>query len=228
MSEIYADLEQTFYGQELEANVRFGTFKPDFVTNEEWCEMLGDDVNNYRHMEFTAGITAWYIEQSELLGHPFTQEEQDTLMLTAYTHDFAEAIDGDVPDPEKDTSEQAKALERFSHFAVAQYVAAEDTTDLVMDVTQGKHDLSDHFRAIEVIGYLTSGIKAGDVMMEINKWRRHFGYTGTQADILFMHLDRMNDEVVTIETARLFEKFYQLPVVNKMMKEGREAIGWVD
>lgn len=213
MSEIYRDLGETYFGQELEANVRFARFKPDFVTNEQWCTMLGDDVNNYRHMEFTAGITAWYIYTAEELGHPFTEEEKDTLMLTAWTHDFAEAIDGDIPDPNKDHSEVAQSLERLSQFVVMQYVGAEDTVDVVMDVTQGKHPLSEHFRAIEHIGYGITGERAGAVMLDIQNWMDWFGYSEDEGDYLFHRLAWLNDEVTTHAYEDLRKDFIHLPVV---------------
>jgi hypothetical protein len=221
--QIYKSLANNEYGHTLNNEVRFGRFKPDFITNAQWVEMLGQDVNNLEHMEFTAGLTAWYIYRAKELGDPFTKEQENTLMTTAWTHDFAEAIDGDVADPDKDHSSESKRLERLSFFTVAKSVDAGHLTNLVMDVTQGKHELSRHFRAIEVIGYATTGERAGEVMVDIENWKDWYGLTDDQANALFNNLEWLNNEVVSSAIENLHDNYRDLPVVEDFLNYGIRA-----
>ena len=200
MSDIHASLGETEYGQTLSDNVRFGRFKPDEIPNQEWIEALGPDVDNYKHMEYTANLAAWYIYEADRLGVPLSEEDQKLLILTAYVHDFAEAIDGDVPDPYKDHSDDAKAKEKRSFITVARTVVEDPEAlgALVFPVMYGGSPLARDFRAIEIIGYAETAKQAGKVTGEA------YG--------------KLYDEVLPNSLAML-EEYKDLKVVNNYLKE---------
>lgn len=219
MSELYHALGNTDYGDTLRDNIRFGSFKPDFLENWQWAEILGQDVNNLEHMEHTAGLTAWYIFEADRLGVPFSQVDQDILMTTAYTHDFAEAIDGDVPDPLKKTDDDTKRQERNSFYLVASAVTdyPDNLTELVMDVTQGRHRLSRDFRAIEIIGYIETGKKAGEVAHRMGEIQHKYDFDLPHLRKLYLSLLHLHDAVIAKDLTKLEKDFSDLPVVRSYL-----------
>lgn len=219
MSELYHALGDTDYGEVLYENVRFSRFKPDWLENWMWCEMLGQDVNNYEHMEYTAGITAWYIYEAERLGTPFSKDDQDLLITTAFVHDFAEAIDGDIPDPEKKNDDAEKSQERRSFEAVASSVTddPEGLANYVLPVIQGSHRLSRDFRAIEIIGYNETGEQAGYLASHMGEIQYKYDFDLRHLSDLFFNLRRLNEEVVSSCIDKLGTQFNDLPVVREYL-----------
>lgn len=219
MSEIYSALGDTEYGQILQGNVRFERFKPDCITNEVWVDVLGDDVNNLRHMQHTANITAWYIFEAESLGVPFTEEEQDLLMTTAFVHDFAEAIDGDVADPDKVDSDEVRDRELRSFVEVASSVTQypELLADRVLPVMQGTHPLSRHFRAIEHIGYDQTAWEADYQSHQMGRIQRKHELSFPALHDLY-HALRTLHEVVHPASLRDLASFADLPVIEKYIR----------
>lgn len=217
--QLYRDLGQNEYGQILQDNVRFGRFKPDDIDNETWVHVLGKDVNNLEHMEHTAGITAWYIFESERLGYPMRREDQATLMMTAWTHDFAEAIDGDIPDPHKVHSEEEHAKERRSWLRVMGSVSS--TPELmgvaIFPVMFGEVDIARDFRAIEVIGYHDTALKAREQAhaMELDK-KAPDQITPEEAS-LYLALVKLYIEVAPNSVKQL-KQFKDLPVVAEYLR----------
>lgn len=218
MSELYAALGDTEYGQTLQDNIRFGSFKPQWLENWAWTEMLGPDVNNLEHMEHTAVLTGWYLLEAERLGYPFSDEDEAILMTTAYTHDFAEAIDGDISDPLKKHDDEAYDKERASFEAVASSVTdnPEELTTLVMSVTQGRHRLSRDFRAIEIIGYIETARQAGLLAENMGAIQKKYGLEIWQLRDLFNSFVNLHTEVMNKDPARLAE-FGDLPVVRSYL-----------
>ena len=162
MSEFYAgELHERFrksdYGRHLEEQTRFNDFKPEWVGAELWCDTLGDDVNNLRHMPYTKGLAWEFCAQN--------RETKDTtrlLGLAAITHDWGEAVVGDIAMPSKTASDEDKEM-------VAWLDIAEDLLGIrgrelgaaVMPIIFGKGtELADRFRAIEYIGYTKTALKA--------------------------------------------------------------------
>lgn len=217
----YKALADTEYGEVLQNNVRFGRFKPSWLANELWVDMLGADVNNYEHMEYTAGITAWYIYEAERLGEPFSRENQSTLMMTAWTHDFAEAIDGDVPDPHKVHTEEQYEKERQSFLRVARSVCS--TPELmgvvVFPVLYGDIDLARHFRAIEIIGYAETAMKAGTYADRVRMFKKLYDFTPNEIKDVHIALGGLYREVLP-SAIRQLQEFKDLPVVRAYL-DGR-------
>src|SRR5690348_9689172 len=101
--ELYSTFAESHYGETLEAKTRFDVFKPDWATTELWCDVLGDDVNNLRHMAHTARIAEAFAQ-----GEDLSTDTTDLLLKTAATHDWGEAIIGDIPLPDKTDDDEAK------------------------------------------------------------------------------------------------------------------------
>jgi len=158
------------YGDVLKENVRWGSYKPEWMGKREWVHILGEDSCNYLHMGYMAGLTRQYIDRTVGWGYELSHEDRELLMDTAYIHDFAEAIDGDVPDTEKVFDKETFAQERTSLIKVLGSVATDAVflADRVLPVMQGKSVLAHHWRAIEVIGYAETAKKAGEQLNNLD------------------------------------------------------------
>lgn len=215
---LYTDLRQNEYGQALESNVRWGTFKPEWMSNGAWERLLGPDVNNYRHMRFMVGVTNEYLLEAENYDFGFTEEESDLLIATAYVHDFAEAIDGDIPDPEKVHTVQAYEAERASFIKVLGSVTdnPEEVSDLILPIMQGRSMLSVHWRCIEQLGYLKTTDRAGVQADRMNDVQEEFELSYRQAQELESQLVKMNLQAGTAIRKDL-EKFEWIPMVKALV-----------
>ncbi|MBI2013094.1 MAG: hypothetical protein HYS88_01460, partial [Candidatus Colwellbacteria bacterium] len=99
--EIYELFAGSSYGKILRQRVRYGPYKPEELSNEEWVKILGPDVNNLEHLKTTLAITNDFIYRARY-PHPewqpreinFSREEKELLCLTAVIHDWGEAVVG--------------------------------------------------------------------------------------------------------------------------------------
>ena len=154
--QLHERFARTGYGYKLRNNIRFGDFKPEYIPNKVWETLLGDDVNNLRHMPHTLEITKQFQRYEKLGG--------ELLRLTAITHDWGEAVVGDVALPDKIA--QGQDLEEIlAYNKIAQDVVPEEDLSLVPNVLWGDHELSEPFNVIEYIGYCQTGLRAGKMAL---------------------------------------------------------------
>ena len=158
-TELHEVFANSGYGRHLENQTRFNEFKPGWVTTELWCDLLGDDVNNLRHMPYTLNLAEQFTDLQEMDG--------TALQVTAITHDWGEAITGDIALPNK-----TKADEQTELFAYRQIAGellgerAKKLTNLVLPILFDKSSPeADMFRSIEYVGYCATALKAGRVAL---------------------------------------------------------------
>lgn len=159
--ELHQRFAESEYGRKLEGCIRFADFKPEDTSNELWGELLGDDVNNLRHMPHTARIAARFsIAQA--------QNEEDALKVftTAITHDWGEAIITDIGLPLKTHDDEV--AEQLGYRAIAEDLLGkyegEELSDMVWSILDHTdRELGPQFKAIEYIGYCTTAARAGYV-----------------------------------------------------------------
>lgn len=156
-------LHQTFaaseYGKTLNNAVRFADFKPVDISNQTWVDVIGDDVNNLRHMPHTHRLAARFALKQTL-----SEDDTNILRVTAMTHDWGEAIDGDIPLPLK--TKQDEVSEQKSYRLIAEDLLGkyegEELSDTVWRVLDKEDkELGNAFCAIEYIGYNTTAMRAG-------------------------------------------------------------------
>lgn len=165
--EIHDRFSTTPYGQTLTKNIRYRFFKPPEVTHGEWEDLLGPDVNNLEHH--------WVVYRTMralLRSHTnFSLEEQEILLLTAVTHDWAEAIIGDVPYGQKTTGEEDDELRLIPQIADECFGEAlrRPIRQTIEQVLQWKPalrktgegpKLSHAFEVVEQLGFLGTGGRA--------------------------------------------------------------------
>ena len=147
------------YGQTLDRGIRFADFKPVDIDNQTWVDVLGDDVNNLRHMPHTHRLAGRFSAAEGL-----AEEDANTLLVTAMTHDWGEAIEGDIPLPFKTAEDDRREQASFRLIAedlLGKY-EGEELSDTVWKVLDKEDEaLGDTFRAIEYVGYNTTAMRAG-------------------------------------------------------------------
>lgn len=152
------------YGLTLAERSRWEVFKPDWVSGIMWHNLLGDDVNNLRHMPHTHYLAKQFCEAQRL-----DSETTDVLLTVAMTHDWGEAIVGDIPMPEKTDDDERREEIAYRHIATT-LLGDEQGTALcatVLPVLYPHHKETDGapdmFRAIEYVGYCTTALRARHV-----------------------------------------------------------------
>lgn len=165
--EIHDRFSATSYGQTLAKNIRYRFFKPPEVTHAEWERLLGPDVNNLEHHWWSERVMRAFLRRSE----GFSQEEQEILLLTAVTHDWAEAVIGDVPYGQKTTGEEESELRLIPEIALECFGEnlAQPVRQTIEKVLREKphlrktgegSKLGHAFEAVEQLGYFGTGGRA--------------------------------------------------------------------
>jgi hypothetical protein len=162
---LYESFAASELGQALGETVRYERYKPAFVDNEEWQELLGADVNNLAHLKLTYGLTRAFLvgcREANSMECRFSRREEAILLTVAVVHDWAEALKhiGDVSFDLK-----TAAQEKAEHQELARLLQAHESGSIdvasVMDVIKHPESLLGRaFNAIERVGYLRTALRA--------------------------------------------------------------------
>lgn len=165
--DIHERFAATSYGKTLAANIRYRFFKPPEVSHAEWERLLGPDANNLEHHWVSARVMRAFLRGNT----DFSREEQEILLLTAVSHDWAEAIIGDIPYGRKTTGEEDDELRLIPQ--IAQECFGEELRSpiraTIEQILQWKPTLrktgegpklSHAFEAVEQLGFLGTGGRA--------------------------------------------------------------------
>jgi len=84
---------QSKHGQHLNNQLRWQPSIRTGTTPDQWRKSFGADVNNLSHLDLSYGLVRTVLRRFK--STEFTLEDFEILLLTAQTHDWAEAITGD-------------------------------------------------------------------------------------------------------------------------------------
>lgn len=177
--QIYDHFAQSAYGKILEKKVRFAIYKPQTLSPQQWVDLLGDDVHNLRHMKVSYYQTRSFLEEckdQKTKISSFSQAEQEILLLTAITHDWAEAVQGDIMFYKRSTQNESDELSQFRdivhEFVETNKISASLGELIIQDTLPIQEDrtskLGQAFNAIERKGYLQTGLRAWEKSQQIN------------------------------------------------------------
>ena len=170
------NFEKTFteseYGQTLGANIRYGKYKPEEMTNEAWVELLGRDVSNLQHLSLTRGIATAFVRHStEHQPELLTADEGQMLELTAQVHDWGEALTGDISYGDKNADDDEIEKDAFEIVASRLYAdepekleQLKQARDIALTHEGGK--LNEIFFAIECLGYFRTALRASELALD--------------------------------------------------------------
>lgn len=169
-TDIHNEFAQSEEGEILKNNVRFARFKPVGMSNEEWVSLLGADSNNLHHLLFSLYLTKSFLRYQSK-EKPFSKEEAEILCLAALTHDWAEAVVGDINYDYKSSGTEDE--EKFVYHTML-YEKLGDRVDIdVLETVfetamETKSKLGKAFSAIESVGYTRTSLNAWDVSKKVN------------------------------------------------------------
>lgn len=203
------------YGQEMQTKTRFGVFQPESVGTDLWCEVLGDDVNNLWHMAHTALLAEQFASIQDL-----STGDTDRLLTVAYTHDWGEAIVGDIPMPDKTDNDEV--AERSAYAKIArELIGIPHSLALTAEVwsvlSHEDEEMGDRFKTIEYLGYCTTALRAHRMGINIA--------TGVYpVDIERADKDRLVSGLMGLHTAVQVGNFGKLAEMGKRHKAVREIM----
>jgi hypothetical protein len=207
------------YGRDLAERTRFNDFKPDFVGTRTWGHLLGRDVNNLHHMPKTAEHAASFGAHNKL-----DWDIRRELAVVAFTHDWGEAIIGDIALPSK-TAEDEKR-EFVAHREIAGKLFGQQGQELSERVWRvlGHEDeeLGDMFRAVEYVGYCTTAMRAGRVATALAHGFVRLPITRPEKEQLMGGLLAL-EKAVSVRNFPILEKYIdKYPGIEQQLWEYRE------
>lgn len=210
---LHETFAQSEYGQLLQTRTRFNDFKPDFVGTELWGRLLGDDVNNLGHMPYTLNLAKRFTELSDI--------ESTDLHVTAITHDWGEAIIGDIALPAK--TEADETAEQFAYRRIAKELLGDQAKSLSRVVVPILFEKSvpeaDMFRSIEYVGYSSTAIKAGRVALGLMHNLIDVELSRTEREQLAGGLLSLHHAVTINNFPTVKEYAKKYPAIRTMMEE---------
>lgn len=161
--DIHRRFADSHFGKYLASQSRYKRYKPDFISDEQWCQApLGADMNNLSHMALILGLAREFLKHQK----PETalnRTDSQILMLASITHDWAEAITDDKMFDQKSPTEDADEATMMM-FLLKKTLGSRLSPETLMQVYKTVKDrntrLGAVFNAIERVGYMRSGLNA--------------------------------------------------------------------
>lgn len=191
---IHHAFSESDLGHRLAEQVRYAKYKPDSVSNQEWVRLLGADVNNLTHLPLTRGLTRAFISNlNESQPHLLSIHDEQVLETAALIHDWAEAVIGDVS--YGDVTAEDKIREEAELDIIVAGVTnsgSVNTRSLILEaknevVFDSSSRLGHIFNTIERIGYVRTGLRAAEHVLEGTAPKCEQGLRWLVVDVLSNH-----------------------------------------
>mgnify|MGYP001591402849 FL=1 len=224
--EIYELFAGSPYGEILRQRVRYGPYKPEELSNEEWVRILGPDVNNLEHLKTTLAVANDFIY---LARHPhpewpfgeveFSREEEELLCLTAVIHDWGEAVVGDILwhrktsdiDAEKEFAALNKIIKELCHPRYERLLMEKIYLAADIAFLKGDNALNQVFNVIEHIGYANNVFRA---------WKERLKHDGLVLQVLSGIAKKLTGD--HLATWQRHSKFY--PATHYQLLENEKVL----
>lgn len=200
-TELHRLFADTSYGRELAPRVRFGRYRPESVSEEEWQAALGADVNNLEHMRLTYGLTRQFIRYQNMYGEDvLSQADQEDLLLAAISHDWGEAVVGDVMfdlKTEVVENDESSAMRQIIHemFGNGGEELPVRVEEVISDVVENHETrLGQMFRVIEQLGYLRTALNAFDLSQQVDDPEFNEGLQWAASNVLLNQIPSLVSE----------------------------------
>jgi len=204
--------------KKLSSILRWEAQKPKSISSEYWEKTLGADIRDTTHLRLTYGISCFFLKHQKGASIQFTSEEEDIVKLLAITHDWPEAILGDVPAASK--SEEDRTQERIQYGEIARVVLQTEPVLLEKVLEAGEHlnnpdtKVGRAFTVIEHIGYLRLCLLAGKKTDEISNKKGQ----KNEEFAIFFNLFNMGSRIAGEELKWLIKNGREYPAVQQFLK----------
>lgn len=162
--EIHGLFSDTNNGKKLASEIRYKRYNLNDLSNKDWKNMLGGDVNNLDHIFLTYGISRAFIKYCP---DQFTTEEQENLLLAADVHDWGESVIKDITSDKKTAADEEVELIAIKNIATNIFGQLEDSELLARInfvketiIKDSSTKMGQAFNAVERLGYLRTGLNA--------------------------------------------------------------------
>lgn len=213
--DIYQNFAATEYGESLENSIRFEKYNTGGLSNEEWCDLLGEDANNLYHMRVTCSVAERFIEHQNAHGKtPIERGATDLILLSAVIHDQGEAITGDISYGDKKPSDELHEMIAFENHVeimnpnmdtLTKSMAKSAIRGVIFDTSTPEGEL---FNAIERTGYLMTTLEVAKNINDINNPIVAKGLNWLVADVL------LNQIKPLVEYTKIYSLPYELLASN--------------
>lgn len=219
--EVHNSFVESVYGLDIDGHVRFERFKPEHVSNEQWRELLGSDVDSSQHMPLTYGMSRAFLNYyrthpyENTNGVEFSPEEEHILMLAAMTNNWGESRTGDVSYDQKTVDIEKEEKDAYRDILTELYSDSIDVKKrMLVERTIFENDtkLGRAFDAIQKAGYLRTGLQAFEASQDI------------EDEVLAEHLQWLCGNVLSNQIIVLIEYSKSYPPVRSFLENQRESI----
>lgn len=194
--DIHEYFAATKYGRDLSAQVRYNKYKPTEISNKQWVELLGPDVNNLTHMTFTFELAGDFVADLRLVQPGMlTEDEAELLLVAALIHDWAESVKGDISYGDKtltDEQEEAAIFEALlpEFYQGDAYALVDQAREVVFD-HDGVTKLGKMFNAVERLGYIHTTLCAVEHIFVGDTPECESNFTWLVADVLSLQTEAL-------------------------------------
>jgi hypothetical protein len=207
--QLHQEFAITKHGQKLQRRNRFNRYRDPQISSQEWVDLFGQDANNLGHMPLTYGLVRQYLRhyqaQAEISELPLlTESEIEILLLTALTHDRAEAVTGDVTYELKTASlekREAQILRQMLLEMTSKYLSVEQIEQIVQTAFDKQTKLGEVFSIIEKIGYLRTAINVWQHQSRVNSQTTSSPSSHSATKLDWLVFDVISNQLATLVTA---------------------------
>lgn len=163
LESVFNQFRNSKFGKKLNTQVRYEVFKPKDMSVDLWVEYLGPNGNNLEHMQNT------YEQSLQLLKNDDLElDDKNLIYLAALTHDWGEAIVGDINYSKKNDEDENAEKEAFVTI-VKEVISDIQTQELLIDtylnIAMDRNTRLGHiFNTIERIGYLSDALRMTELL----------------------------------------------------------------
>lgn len=227
-SKIHRDFAGTEHGEVLAGQIRYSRYKPESISNEEWIDLLGRDVQNLQHMPLTYGLARQFLRHSKYFAehdgevedtseYSFTRREEEDLLLAAIWHDQAESIVGDYMVDQKQDDHEAEEIKAMGEIIKKYYGEIEGLADRLKHIKDEivfnrETRLGKVFNMIERVGYLRTGLRAFEKSQEVDDPELRQG------------LQWLSNNVLLNQVNALLDYAHENPAVREFLVANRDRI----
>lgn len=189
--DIYTNFANTEYGKQLKASMRWEKYNLGGLSNEDWCDLIGDDANNLYHMHVTYDLAKQFVDHQNMSDKTSVDAHATSLLLlSAIIHDQAEAITGDISYGDKSQQDESLEITVFeNHLDSMNPKMSTSTKNMAKSAIRGVifDDTTPEgavFNAVERTGYLITALNVAKAAPTIHNPKVVKGLNWLVTDVL--------------------------------------------
>lgn len=203
-TEVQERFGESNYGKILDANIRFQWFKEESISNTAWESLLGPDVNNLRHLNYSYRVARRFVARNHNPDFArdgsvspeavFTLREKELFLFTSIVHDWGEAKTGDIQYGTKTDKDEAEEYEMLQQ-AIYELLPTADTeakttigNNVISILSDTDTKLGKAFHTMEQVGYVRTGLVAWERSKHLTDQDQRHGLHMLSLNVVGRHI----------------------------------------